>query len=507
MLFAAQAVTLGLGGYLTLAVIAAIFLVLLTTKLSIDIVFAAGIVALVCTGTISVDTAISGFSAPVVVTVGALFFVTSGLESSGVLRYALVRFFGRPKSLRRALVRLSVNVSVLSAFLSNTLVVSMFTPLVKSWARRIGVAPSKLLIPLSYASCMGGICLLIGTPANLVISELYASETGSQLNIFTPLVPGVCVVVLGTLTMVLLNGLLPSRKTAEDRLPPQARSYEFKVRSDSHLIGMTLGEAGVPVDDGRIRLMGILRFDGEMEANSDADTFVMGGDTLYYSGSERHAVAVARRYGLAVPESLSNVMTARVTPRMLTSLAIFLAMVFVSALTSVPLVTCALVAALLTIICRCCTVSVAKKAISWDLLMVFACSVVLGKAVDQTGVAEAIAQGLLDWCGSSPRLALLLMCLTASILTEFVSNTACGAVLAPIAMRIAADFGVSPMPFLVGLMVCCSSSFMTPIGSPTHLIILVPGGYRFSDFLRLGVPLNCVSVAVAVFIVPCIFPF
>ena len=188
-------------------------------------------------------------------------------------------------------------------------------------------------------------------------------------------------------------------------------------------------------------------------------------------------------------------------------MGIFAAMVAVSSLTSVPLTTCCLGAALLMLVFGCCTIPRAKRSINWELLMVFAGSVVFGKAVDHTGVAEVIAQGLLHGCGSSPILALALMSLAASILTEFVSNTACAAVLAPIGAQIAAGCGVSPTPFFVALMVCCSASFMTPMGGPQHLIVMAAGGYRFADFLRLGVPMNFVSVGVAVFVVLRLVPF
>ena len=506
MLLAAQTV-LGFGAYLTIGVILSIFIILLTTRLPIEMVFLGGSVILLATGTMPVQSVLSGFSAPVVVTVGALFVVTAGLESTGFLKLAMLRFFGRPRSIVRALLRMIVNVSVLSAFMSNTLVVSMLTPAVKSWARMLGIAPSKLLIPLSYSSCVGGMCLLIGTPANLVISEFYVSKTQQSLNMFAPFVPGVCMVALGAVLMVVLNRLLPSRKTAEDSLPELARSYSFKVPRGNHLVGMTLGDADVPIDDGRIRLTGIIRFDGEMCGSPCADDFIMGGDTLYFSGSRRHAVAVARRSGLDIPETMATVGRVRVNRKMMIAMTVFAAMVIASAFFSVPLVTCGLVAAFAMGLFGCCTITVAKKAVNWDILMVFAGSVVLGKAVDQTGIASVIAGQLLDWCGSSPRLALLLMCLVALLMTEFVSNTACGAVMAPIAAQIAIGCGASPLPFFVGLMVSCSSSFMTPIGSPTHLIVFSPGGYRFSDFLRLGVPMSILSLLVATLIVPLIFPF
>lgn len=508
MLFAAQATSLGFGGWMTLAVLLTIFTTLLCTKLPADIAFLGGVIVLLLTGSIALSDALSGFSAPVVATLGSLFVVTAGLESTGVMKLALIKVFGRPKTATRALVRMILSVSALSAFMSNTLVVSMLTPVVKMWTRRLGVAPSKFLIPLSYASCMGGLCLLIGTPANLVIAETCESAFGIHFNICTPLVPGLCVVALGTVVMVVLNGLLPIRRTAEDGIPDLAKSYELKVRRDSHLVGMTLKDADIPTDDGRSRLTGLLRFDGEMEANPNAETtFLMGGDALYFTGSRRHVAAIAKRCDFEIPDSLADVQKVTISPRMLAAMGIFAAMVGVASLTSVPLTTCCLGAALLMLAFGCCSIPRAKRSVNWDLLLVFAGSVVFGKAVDRTGVAEVIAQGLLNSCGLNPLAALTLMSVAASILTEFVSNTACAAVLAPIGAQIAAGCGVSPTPFFVALMVNCSASFMTPMGGPQHLIVMSAGGYRFADFLRLGIPMSLVSIGVAVFVVPRIFPF
>lgn len=190
----------------------------------------------------------------------------------------------------------------------------------------------------------------------------------------------------------------------------------------------------------------------------------------------------------------------------LLSSLIMLAMVLLSALDVLPLLNCSFIAALLMLITRCCTIGQAKKSINWDVLMVFACSVTLGKAIDHTGLAQLLADNMADVCGSHALVAFIILCFAGTFLTEFVSNTACGAILAPVAIKLAMTMGVNPLTFCIGLMVSVSSSFATPIGSATHLMVYMPGGYRFSDFMRIGLPMNFIILATNIIITLLLFP-
>lgn len=138
--------------------------------------------------------------------------------------------------------------------------------------------------------------------------------------------------------------------------------------------------------------------------------------------------------------------------------------------------------------------------------MVFAGSICLGSAIEQTGLAEMTAKGILSICGSNPIVILTAICLAGTFITEFVSNTAAGAIFAPIAYNTALQLGVNPLTFCVALMISVSSSFATPIGSPTHLMVYGPGGYRFNDFMRIGIPMNFIILAANIFITTLVFP-
>ena len=163
----------GLDAWITIVTVLGMFSVMLFTKIRSDLVFLSAIGVLFVTGVLDAKEAFSGFSGTSVITVGVLFVVVAGLTHTGVLQWIVKHLLGTPNSYSKAVTRLMLPVAVLSSFLSNTTVVTLFVNIVKMWSKKLGVSPSKLLIPLSYASGMGGVCTLIGTPPNLIISGLY----------------------------------------------------------------------------------------------------------------------------------------------------------------------------------------------------------------------------------------------------------------------------------------------------------------------------------------------
>lgn len=499
--------------WLTIVLIIGMFVTLLRTKLPADIVFLAVMALLLITGCLPEKDALSGFSSSTVVVVGVLFFIVAGLEHTGVLQWIVTYLLGTPKSFGKAIVRLMVPVAFLSSLLSNTTVVALFIRVVKMWAKKLNIAPSKLLIPLSYAAGMGGVCTLIGTPPNLLISGFYADATGEQLSIFTTTLPGLFCLAVGILTIIVLQRLLPTRKSPEEELlGAETRTVHYlNVPANSHLPGQTLGELGWLDDCRRMKLLGVVHFDGETEHVGEmtderaAEVFLMGGDTLLFTGEKAAVRSFGRKHGLK-GERLTDDEEVKTGFRTLLSALIMIAMVLLSAFEVMPLLNSCMLAAMLMLVTRCCSIKQAKEAINWDVLMVFACSVALGKAIDATGLAQLLADQMASLCGSNAIVALIILCFIGTFLTEFVSNTACGAIMAPVAIKIATAMGANPLTFCVALMVSVSSSFATPIGSPTHLMVYVPGGYRFSDFLRIGLPMNLIILAANIFICLLCFP-
>ena len=580
--------------WITILTVLTMFTVLLFTKLRTDLVFLGAIAILFVTGVLDAKEAFSGFSSTSVIVIGVLFIVVAGLMHTGVLQWIVKHLLGQPDSYSKAVVRLMLPVAALSSFLSNTTVVALFVGIVKMWSKKLNISPSKLLIPLSYASGMGGVCTLIGTPPNLIISGLYAEHTGTTMNILTTTIPGLFCLFVGVLSIIAMRKLLPNRQAPESAFEATSDyTVELLVPSDNPHIGETIKEAGLTDVHGG-SLIEIVHYD-EIRSPVPDDEPILGGDRLVFAGQideildlkKSHGfvnadhyiftmdevskdrqlrtafvtfgsslinttigdsnfehvnnmtlVAVARR-GKRLQDSPRhvvlqagdtllfecpprlNIHTERLTSQLqffdstevpnigkktLISTTVMILMVLLSALNVMPLLQCAFLAAIAMLVLRCCTPEQAMKSINGEILMVFAGSVVLGLAIQKTGIAERLAFGILDVCGSNPLVVMTAICFVGTFITEFISNTAAGAMFFPIMYEAAEKLGYEPFPFLVALMVSVSSSFATPIGSPTHMLVYGPGGYRFSDFMRIGLLMNIIILAANILIVNIVYP-
>jgi di/tricarboxylate transporter len=585
---------LNLAAWITIVTVLAMFLLLTFTHLPEDLAFLGVIAVFYITGILDEKEALSGFSSNSVVMVGVLFAVVAGLVHTGVLQWMVKHLLGIPKSYKGAIVRLMLPVAALSSVLSNTTVVALFVNIVKIWAKKLNIAPSKLLIPLSYASGMGGICTLIGTPPNLIISGMYAERTGQHMNIFITTIPGLFCLAVGVISMVAMRKMLPVRKApSESFTETKDFTVELLVPSDNDNIGKTVEEANLNNVNGG-RLIEIVRFDKEVISPVADDEFIMGGDRLVFAGEVAEILELKKTKGLVVADhhvfSVSEtdpnrkLRTAYITPgstligssmnksqfekeqamtlvavarqgerikesprdmtleagdslllecppkqdvnkeikglhffesdniipningRTIVSSLIMVGMVLLSAFDIVPLLESCMLAAIAMLIFKCCTPQQAMKSIEWNILMIFVGSVVIGTAIEKTGVAEAIANGLLSVCGGHPLLVMIAMCFAGTFITEFISNTACGAIFCPIVYEAAVSMHVNPVPFMISLMIAVSSSFATPIGSPTHMLVYGPGGYRFTDFMKVGILMNIIILAANIFIVSLLFP-
>ena len=581
--------------WITIVTVLSMFTVLLFTKLRADLVFLGAIAVLFVTGVLDAKEAFSGFSSTSVVIIGVLFVVVAGLTHTGVLQWIVKHLLGQPKTYSKAVVRLMLPVAGLSSFLSNTTVVALFVGIVKMWSKKLGISPSKLLIPLSYASGMGGVCTLIGTPPNLIISGLYADHTGVAMNVLTTTLPGLFCLAVGVLSIIAMRKLLPDREAPETAFESTSDyTVEMLIPTDNIHVGQTVAEAGLDNVRGG-SLIELVRFDKEVLSPVPSDEFLLGGDRLVYAGqideildlkkshglvnADHHVfsmsevdnnrqlrtayvtfgsslinttigestfekdnnmtlVAVARRgkrieqtprdVRLEAGDTLLlecpprvNISTGQLSSQLqffdsaqvpnigrktFVSTTIMIAMVVLSALNVIPLLQCAFLAAIAMLVLRCCNVDQAMKAINWEILMVFAGSVVLGVAIQKTGIAERLAFGILDVCGTNPIVVMTVICLVGTFITEFISNTAAGAMFFPIMYEAAEKLGYEPFTFLVALMVSVSSSFATPIGSPTHMLVYGPGGYRFSDFIKIGLWMNFIILAANIFITNIVYP-
>ena len=580
--------------WITIVTVLSMFTVMLFTKLRADLVFLGAIGILYVTGVLDAKEAFSGFSSTSVVVIGVLFVVVAGLMHTGVLQWIVKHLLGQPSSYGKAVIRLMLPVAALSSFLSNTTVVALFVNIVKMWSKKLNISPSKLLIPLSYASGMGGVCTLIGTPPNLIISGLYEEKTGEAMNILTTTIPGLFCLFIGVLSIIAMRKLLPERKAPDGAFESTGEyTVELLVPSDNPHIGETLGEAGLYHVKGG-SLIELYHYD-DVPTPISEDEAIMGGDHMVYAGQIDELLEMAKSHQLVSAdhhiftmseldtnrqfrtayvnfgsrligktiggstfEKDNNLTLAAVARRgerinnaprqvelqagdtllflcpksinintsalasdlcffdsddvpnigrgTLISTAIMIAMVVLSAMGVMPLLQCAFIAAMAMLVFRCCSPEQAMKSVNWEILMVFAGSVVLGLAIQKTGIAERLAFSILDVCGTNPLVVMTAICFVGTFITEFISNTAAGAMFFPIMYEAAEKLGYEPFPFLVALMVSVSSSFATPIGSPTHMLVYGPGGYRFSDFMRIGLLMNIIILLANIFIVNIIYP-
>ena len=505
--FVSETQWLGLtvGAWMTIVVVIAMFASLIFTKIQTWAAFSTATMLLFLTGVLSAKETFAGFSSSSVLVVLVLFIVIAGLTYTGVLQWISKYLMGTPKSLSGAIVRVMAPVAVLSAFLSNTTVVALFINIVKDWSRKLGISPSKLLIPLSYASGMGGICTLIGTPPNLIISGMYQEETGVELSIFATTGVGLFCLAVGVLSMLAMQKLLPVRQTPDEKLNVSGTTIELKVPPRSHLVGQCVEALALSPSDPQVNLLGIVSYDGDVNHQVGNSDYLLGGDTLVFTGDRHQILELGKRHGLEC-----SVADMEIEPRRGKKTAwaglVMIGMVALSAFGVMPLLQAAVLAAIVMVIIGCCTTSQAFKSIDWHIIVIFACSVALGTAIEQTGLAEKTAHGLLTLCGTNPLIVLIAICLVGTFMTEFISNTACGAMFYPIAMSAAAATGANPLTFAIALMIAVSSSFATPIGSPTHMLVYIPGGYKFTDFTKVGFWMNLIMLAANIFITTLIYP-
>ncbi len=573
--------------WFTIVTVVVMFGLLLKTKLPVEIVFLGGMGALIISGSLPMKEAVSGFSSETVVVIALMFIVVAGLFHTGVLQWVVKNLLGKPKGYARAITKLMLPVAFLSSLLNNTTVVMLFISVVKMWAKKLGITPSKMLIPLSYAAGLGGVCTIIGSPTNLVIASFYKEKTGEAVSFFEPLVPGLFCVAVLIVSVIAMRRLLPDRKSPDDSFESISDyTVELLVPTESKIVGSSVKECGLDNVNGG-HLIEIVRFDKEIISPVGDEEFIFGGDRLIFSGDVASIIELRKSHELvsatehvyklddvdrkrkistayvtftssligktivetdyenkynmvlvAVARSGERIETsphevvlragdtlmlegrninkqglshdlhffdsesvANYSSKTVLSTLIMLAMILLAAFDIIPLLQACFLAAFAMLLTRCCNIEQAERNINWKALMVFAGSICFGKAIEHTGLSEMLATWLLDVCGPNPILVLTVICLVTTFATEFISNTATSAMFFPIAYDAATSLGCDPMMFCMGLMIAAASSFATPIGSPTHMLVYAPGGYRFIDFVKIGLPMNFIILAANIFIV------
>ena len=582
---------LSIYAWITIAVVLFKTTAMLKGKMSGDMLALSIISILLLTGTLTQEQALSSFSSLTVVVVGVLLVLGTGMVHAGVVHW-ISRHLGTPDTIGKATANLMFAVAGLSAFFNSNTVTALFINIVKTWSKKINIPASKLLIPLSYAAAMGGVCTLIGSSTNLLASDFFLNATGSTMSFFAPFIPGMACVITGTITVIVFQRFLPVRKAPEESFESSSNyTVELLVPTDCAKIGQTVEEAQLQNVTGG-HLIEIVRFDREIISPVPADEYIFGGDHLVYSGriddilqlrtthglvnathhvfsvkeldkhrtlqmatvdansslagnciadtdfEERHGVvliAVARegeritgipretviRAGDTLlfegtkmnPELLADdlhffdkIALPQQSSKTYISMAIMVCMAILSALRIVPLLNSALLAAAAMWLTKCCSLEQMQRAINWKVIMIFAGSVCIGKAIEVTGIAETVGYGIAHTFSFNPLLALIMLCVVATTATEFISNATAAAVLIPIAMETANILHVNLLTFVIAIMISISSSFATPIGNETNTLVYGPGGYRFIDFVKIGLPMNIVVLVTNLVVTCMVYP-
>ncbi len=283
---------------LTLVTLVGVLGTLALTRISADMVLLSALALLLVGGVLGPQDALAGFANPGVITIAVLYVVAGGLKETGAVQWLARFLLGHPKSERGAQFRMVAPTSLISAFMNNTAVVAMFIPAIQDWSQRLGIPASKLLLPLSYATILGGTCTLIGTSTNLVVDGMLQTHQGIRLGLFDLAWIGVPLLLVGGVFLVLVgHRLLPDNGDLSEELE-QVRQYgvEMEVAGYGRLTGKTVAEAGL-----RALQYGYLT---EIDRGGNLITLVepsrtlQAGDRLYFVGAPECASELRRIQGL-----------------------------------------------------------------------------------------------------------------------------------------------------------------------------------------------------------------
>lgn len=583
---------MGLDGWYTLAVLAAMIFALAREITGPDLVVLAGLLALAAPGLLTPEETFRGFANPAVGAVGALFVVSAGLRETGILETTVSSLFRTARTPRQALLRLCPPLAAASAFLNNAPIVALMTPVVTDWARRSGQPASRFLIPLSYATVLGSVLTVIGTSVNLMVAGLLTQNGLAPMGFFELLPVGLPVALVGLAYLVFVAPRwLPARREAAEELGEQRREYTSVMRVEPHcpLIGQSIEQAGLRQLPG-LFLVEIDR-QGRTITPVGPEELIASGDALVFAGVVETIVDLQRIPGMAPDTgdeppgderqrrlmeaviSVSSPLVGRsireanfrttydaavlavhrngervggkigeivlrqgdtlllqtapgfsrahgsspnfylvsevpgVTPprreKGVLALLVLGAMVASAALGWLPISIAAFLAAAALIAFGVIDGAAARQSIVWSVLVVIGASFGIATAMQKTGAADFLATGLLAPAAAfGPIAVLAVLYATTLLLSELLHHNAAAAIMVPIALASAAETGSDPRSFVLTVAIAATCAFANPVTYQAHLIVYGPGGYRFHDFVRVGLPLDLLAGAVALCVIP-----
>ena len=617
--------------WITIIILSGAILLFITEWLQVDLVALGVVISLMLTRILTPEEALAGFSSPIVITVAALFIVGGAVMETGLadtISQKIIKFAG--KSSFKLLILIMGTVALLSGLISDTGTVAVMAPAIISISRKRNINPSKLLIPLSFGALLGGAMTLIGTPPNIVVSDLLLENGYSPFQFFdfTPI--GLTLLISGILFLASTSRwLLPDHKSKTElqrvdspeelvqvyKLPQDL--YRLRVRIQSQLIGKTIQQIGLratyevtvleiqrsrearslprgpeilldlledesvsikPSPDTLIYANDILVCQGKINDISHAaaslqlgmqpaeaedqkalvnnevgvaeillpprsrligqtlvsthfgrlyqlsvlginrpgtkgnlslkETELQFGDILFVQGPWKniHALTNQRRDFVVVgqPEALKG---SPLRSKMILSSLILTGMLILLVTNWLPLATTALLAAFLMVISGCLNMKDAYNSVDWKSIILIAGMLPMTTALQKTGLVQVGTDWMastLGGLGDLPTLAALF--LITSLFTQVISNTATTVLIAPIAFSLAIRLGYQPQAFLMLVAIAASTAYASPVASPVNTLVMGSGNYRFSDYIKVGIPLIIISMFITIFLLPLLWP-
>jgi len=583
---------------LILAIIVVAMALFLWGRWRHDLVAVAALIASVLFGLVPADAAFAGFGHPAVVTVAAVLIISHGLASSGAIDRVVRRVLPDAAGPWMIVLTLCALTGVLSSFMNNIGALALLMPAAIAAARRAERSPGRILMPLSFASILGGMTTLIGTPPNLIVASFRGEATGTPFGMFDFAPVGVAVAAAGVLFIVVASKfLVPDRPRAagqnfdigayltEARVPPKARAVGMTLKeveetlasAEAQVVGLVRDNARIPApqpwrslreDDILVieadsknlpqalaklgltleedRRVGVRALESEHTVMAEVvirpGSPLIGRTAQHLKLRSRHAInilAISRQGRRSISRlrqtrlAPGDVLLLQGTPETLADFSahfdcvplaeralrfpakrdaylasgIMAAAVAATALSLLPAAIAFALAALAYVIVSIVPAREVYTAVEWPVIVLLGALIPVAGAVGSTGAADMLARTLLSTMGEgSPVLVLVGLMVMTMTLTDFMNNAATATVMCPIALGVAGVLGANPDPFLMAVAIGSSCAFLTPIGHQNNTLILGPGGFRFGDYWKLGLPLEIIVLCVGIPMILYVWP-
>ena len=581
---------------MTLGVVVAALICFIAEWLPVDITALCVAVILIVLGLVTPDEGIAGFGNSATITVMAMFILSAGITRTGVVqifRDLLLRWGG--KSITRQILVMGLLVGSISGFINNTAVVAIFLPIIEDWCKKRGVSPSKLLMPLSFVTILGGMITVIGTSTNVLASGVAKDLGYEEFSLFQFTKLGIVTFLIGLAYMAFIAPrLLPNRRNLNNDIVSEDYGLEdyvteIIVKPNSKLIGKTLRSAQLrrdfsvdileivrdgarlpqPIGSRQILADDLLMVRGKTEdvlkirteqdldllpdikfnpqnleqelssaSEGVAEVLILSNSRLI--GTTLKNIKFRQRYNLTVlairrgeelirdrlnntslrfgdlllvrgdKQSLLGLQTTRELlvieqkepeairrDKAWIAIAIIIGVILLAAFDILPILVSALAGVVLMIVTGVLKPGELYGAVRWDVIFLLAGLIPLGTAMENSGATQWLADNLMAVGGNlNGYWILLFFFVVTSLLTEILSNNASVVLLIPIAVKVAESLDLNPVAMMFAVTFAASNSFMTPIGYQTNTMVYSPGGYKFSDFFRVGAPLNLLMAIV-----------